>query len=173
MTAIRRDTHLECSELDEGGDGVVQVFDIRYPSGRKMSLVHVYDQLRQEGGVRSQGRLAQTARWSEIMEQEKILLGGDWNAHSDRWDPQCPPKRDAIFLENHMDEYDLIDVTDGEERHSNTRNGETSGSLNDFFITKDSMADRLETSTDLTTTSDHAIVSAQLRWDEGEGVEVS
>jgi len=72
-----------------------------------------------------------------------------------------------------MDEYDLIDVTDGEETHSNPRNGETSGSLIDFFITKASMADRLETSTDLTTTSDHAIVCAHLRWDEGEGVKVS
>jgi len=96
----------------------------------------VYDQLRQEGGVRSQGRPAQTARCEEIMEQEKILLGGDWNAHSDRWDPQCPPKRDASFLENLMDEYNLIDVTDREETHTKTRNGETSGSLIDFFITK-------------------------------------
>jgi len=173
MTAIRRDTHLEFSEVDKGGDGDVHVFDIRYPSGRKMRLVNVYDQRKQEGGVRSQGRPAQTARWSEIMEQEKILLGGDWNAHSDRWDPQCPPKRDANFLENLMDEYNLIDVTDGEETHSNTRNGETSGSLIDFFITKASMADRLETSTDLATTSDHAIVCAQLRWDEGEGAKVS
>jgi len=161
MTAIRRDMHLEFSEVDKGGDGDVQVFDIRYPSGRKMRLVNVYDQLRQEGGVRSQGRPAQTARWREIMEQDKILLGGDWNAHSDRWDPQCPPKRDANFLENLVDEYDLIDVTDGEETHSNTRNGKTSGSLIDFFITKASMADRLETSMDLTTTSDHAIVCAQ------------
>jgi len=70
--------------VDKGGDGDVQVFDIKYPSGRKMRLVNVYDQLRQEGGVRSQGRPAQRGRWSEIMEQEKILLGGDWNAHSDR-----------------------------------------------------------------------------------------
>jgi len=173
MTAIRRDTHLEFLEVDQGGDGDVQVFDIRYPLGRKMRLVNLYDQLRQEGGVRSQGRPAQTARWREILEQEKILLGGDWNAHSDRWDPQCPPKRDATFLENLMDEYHLIDVTDGEETHSNTRNGETSGSLIDFFITKVSMADRLEISTDLANTSDHAIVCAQLRWDEGEGVKVS
>jgi len=77
MTAIRRDTHLEFSEVDMGGDGDVQVFDIKYPSGRKMRLVNVYDQLRQEGGLRSQGRLAQMARWSEIMEQENILLRGD------------------------------------------------------------------------------------------------
>jgi len=91
-TAIRKSTHLEFSEVDKGGDGDVQVFDIRYPSGRKIRLVNVYDQLRQERGVRSQGRLAQRARWREIMQQEKILLGGDWNAHSDRCDPQCPSK---------------------------------------------------------------------------------
>jgi len=72
-----------------------------------------------------------------------------------------------------MDEYELIDVTDGEETHTNTRNGETSGSLIDFFITKASMADRLEMSTDSATTSDHAIVCAKLRWDKREGAEVS
>ena len=136
MTAIRRDTHLKFSEVDKGGDGDVQVFDIHYPTGRKMRLVNVYDQLRQEGGMRSQGRLAQTARWNEIMEQEKILLGGDWNAHSNRWDPQCPPKQDANFVENLMDEYNLIDVTDGEETHTYTRNCETSGSVINFVITK-------------------------------------
>jgi len=149
------------------------VFDIRYPSGRKMGLVNVYDQLRQEGGLRSQGRPAQTARWREIMEQEKILLGGDWNTHSDRWDPMCPPKRDANFLEYFMDQYDLIDVMDGEETHTNMRNGEISGSLIDFSISKALMADRLETSTDLATTSDHTSVCAQSRWDEGERVKVS
>ena len=36
MTVLRRDTHLEFSEVDIGGDGDVQVFDIKYPSGRKM-----------------------------------------------------------------------------------------------------------------------------------------
>jgi len=77
MTAIRRDTHLEFLDMDEGGDGDVQVFHIQHPSGRKMGLVNLYDQLRREGGVRSPGRLAQTARWNEIMEQEEILLGRD------------------------------------------------------------------------------------------------
>jgi len=62
MTTIRRDTPLEFSEVDMGGDGDVQVFDIKYPSGREMRLVNVYDQLRQVGGVSSQGRPAQTAR---------------------------------------------------------------------------------------------------------------
>jgi len=46
MTAIRRDMHLEFSEVAKGGDGDVQVFDIKYLSGRKMRLVNVYDQLR-------------------------------------------------------------------------------------------------------------------------------
>ena len=138
-----------------------------------MRLVNVYDQLRQVEGVRSHGRPARTARWSEIMGWDKILLGGDWNAHSDRWDPECPPKRDEVFLTNLMDEYDLTDVTDGEATHTSMRNGEISRSLIDFFITKAGMADNLEISTDLATTSDHAIVCAHLRWDEGEGAKVS
>jgi len=95
------------------------------------------------------------------MEQEKILLGGDWNAHSVRWDPQCPPKQNATFLENLIDEYKLVDITHGEETNTNTRNSETLGSLIAIYITKASMADRIETSTDLATTLDHAIVCAQ------------
>jgi len=100
-------------------------------------------------------------------------LGGDWNAHSDRWDPECSPKRNEVFLKNLMDEYELTDVTDGEATYTSMRNGEISRSLTDFFITKARMANSLEIATDLPTTSDHAIVSAHLRWDKGEGVRVS
>jgi len=156
-----------------GGDGDVQVFDIQYPSEKEMRLVNVYDQLRQVEGVRSQGRPAQTARWAEIMGRNTILLRGDWNAHSDRWDPECPPKTDEVFLTNFMDTYELTDVTDGEATHTSTRNSKTSKSLIDFFIMKAAMANSLEIAIDLATTSDHAIVCAHLRWDEGEGVKVS
>jgi hypothetical protein len=141
MTAIGRDTHLEFTEGEMQGKGDVLVFDIRYLAGRKMRLVNVYDQLRQRGGVRSQGRPAQTARWRGILGQEKILVGGDWNAHSDRWDPKCPPKRDTTFLENLMDEFDMIDVTDREATHVSEREGELSRSLIDFFKTKTTMVD--------------------------------
>jgi len=126
------------------------------------SLTHVYDQLRQVERVRSKGRPAQTARWTEIIRQDKILLGGDWNANSDRWDPECPPKRYEVFQMNLMDEYDSTDVTDGEATHTSLRNGEISISLIDFFITKAAMADKMEISTDLATTLDHAIVCAHL-----------
>jgi hypothetical protein len=85
-------------------------------------------------GVRSQGRLVQTARWTEIMGRNKILSRGDRNAHSDRWDSECPPKQDEVFLTNLMDEYDLMDVTDGEATHMSMRNGEISRSQIDFFI---------------------------------------
>jgi hypothetical protein len=53
------------------------------------------------------------------------------------------------------------------------RNGETSGSRIDFFITKASMADNLEIPTDLATTFDPAIVCAHIRWDQEEGAKVS
>jgi len=61
-----------------------------------------------------------------------------------------------------MDESDMIDVTEGESTHVSNRCGEVSHSLTDFFILKVVMADRLETATNLQTSSDHAIVCAQL-----------
>jgi len=173
MTAMRRDTHLEFSEVDMEGDGDVQEFDIKYPSGKELRLVNVYDQLRQVEGVRSQGRSAQTAKWREIMGRNRILVGGDRNAHSNRWDLDCPPKRDDVFLTNLLDQYKLTEVTDGEATITTERKGEISKSLIDFFITKDRMANNIEIATNLATTSDHAIVCAQLKWDKGDGVKVS
>jgi hypothetical protein len=73
MTAIRRDTCLEFTEVERGGEGDVQVFDVECTLGRTMRMVNFYDQLRQVEGVRSQGRPAQTARWDEIMRARKIL----------------------------------------------------------------------------------------------------
>jgi len=61
-----------------------------------------------------------------------------------------------------MDENELTEVTDAEVTHVCTRNGEVSTSLIDFFLKKAEMAEGLEISTDLTTTSDHAVVRAQL-----------
>jgi hypothetical protein len=77
MTGIWRDMLLQFSEVDFGGDGDIQVFDKKYPSGKEIRLVNLYNQLRQVEGVRSPGRLAQTARWREIMGRNRILLGGD------------------------------------------------------------------------------------------------
>jgi len=61
-----------------------------------------------------------------------------------------------------MDEDHLVGVTDGEETYMGTRNGETWGSLIDFFISRASMADRLQTAIDLATTSDQAVVCTHL-----------
>jgi len=138
-----------------------------------MRLVNVYHQLRQQEGVSSQGSPAQETRWKEIIGLEKIILGGDLNAHSDRWDPPCQPKRGSTFWKNHMDEYDLVDVIDGEPTHMTNRKGETWESRIDLFRTKASMAARLETATDSVSTSDHAIECAQLGLKEWEGAKVS
>jgi len=48
MTRIRNDAHLEFSDVALGGAVNAQVVDVEYPLGRKMSVVNVYDQLRQK-----------------------------------------------------------------------------------------------------------------------------
>jgi hypothetical protein len=45
ITTMGRDIHLEFTEVEIGGERDIQVFDVVYPSGRKMRLVNVYDQL--------------------------------------------------------------------------------------------------------------------------------
>lgn len=96
------------------------------------------------------------------MGHARILLGGDWNAHSDRCDPQYQPTGGAGFFKNLMDEYDSTDVTYGVATHMNLRNVKTLESLIDVFMTKALMANQKDICTDLPTTLDHAIVSAHL-----------
>ena len=86
----------------------------------------------------------QTEKLREIVCQEKILLGGDWNTYSNGWNPQCPPRRDVKFLDNPMDKYKLVDVTDRVATNSNMSKGETSTFPIDFFVMKASMADQWE-----------------------------
>jgi len=43
MSRIRKDTHMDVSELVMGGEGDIQVFNIKYLLGRKLRLVNVYD----------------------------------------------------------------------------------------------------------------------------------
>ena len=87
--------------------------------------------------MRSQRRLAQTAKWEHIIGLNKILDGGDWNAHSDRWDPRCRPRRDYDFVETVMDEQVLINDTDQEPTDTCMRNSEIMESRIDCFVIKD------------------------------------
>jgi len=107
------------------------------------------------------------------MEWDRILLGGDWNAHGDRWEPQCPQKIDTSLLETLMDEYELVDHMDRELTHTNMADGETAESLINFFITKATLTNRLEIPIAFETTSDQAIVFTLLKWDHKKGVKDS
>lgn len=92
------------------------------------------------------------------MEQEMRNLGGDWNDTWDRQNPLYPPKRNEVILVNLKNDYTLIEVTDVEAILLNMRNDATSKSIINYFIMKISRADRMESSPDLATTSDHVIV---------------
>jgi len=72
-----------------------------------------------------------------------------------------------------MDVYNFTDVADGQAIQTNARHGEVSRSLIDLIKIKPQMADISEISTDDATTSDHGMVCAHIRWDEGEGAKVS
>jgi hypothetical protein len=50
ITRIRSNTQLEFTEVEMVGEGHIPIIAVNYPFKRKMGLVIVYDQLRQEGG---------------------------------------------------------------------------------------------------------------------------
>jgi hypothetical protein len=63
-------------------------------------------------GQAGEGRPAHHANWTEILGEDTIIAG-DFNAHSPRWNPHDPPRRNHHFLEELMDDYGLIVKNDG------------------------------------------------------------
>jgi len=63
--------------FDKRGERDIQVFEVKNPFGKIVRFVNIYNQRTQVGGEQSQGRPVHTARWKEIIEQDKILLEGD------------------------------------------------------------------------------------------------
>jgi endonuclease/exonuclease/phosphatase family metal-dependent hydrolase len=74
--------------------GDIMVLDITTDTGRKIRVVNVYDQ--QEKGRNTATRPAQMVNWNNIM-NDKTIVSGDFNSHSQRWDPNCRCERDATF----------------------------------------------------------------------------
>jgi hypothetical protein len=114
--ARRVDSEWTCSTEDrlaEGMEGNVQVLSIgkRGYVGREVRIVNVYDQNRTPD---DHERPARHADWDAILADAEVILAGDFNAHSPRWNPYYPNRRECHeFLEHPVDEYSLVVNNDG------------------------------------------------------------
>jgi hypothetical protein len=115
--------------LTKGSTGDVQVLSVgrRNQKGRVLRIANVYSA--KVFGERGGDRPAHLANWPEILSEDTVLAG-DFNAHSPRWNPHNPPRRNHHFLEELMDDYDLIVQNDG----TATRHPDRHGNSDDEYL---------------------------------------
>ena len=82
----------------------VQVVEV-VPQGKDAIIIaNVYDQ-----GVGSEAvRPAQQAAWSKITRHRRVIIAGDMNAHSKRWNPRATRPRNHTFGERLIEEENLF-----------------------------------------------------------------
>jgi endonuclease/exonuclease/phosphatase family metal-dependent hydrolase len=114
--AVRKGSGLavdERTDLSKGGNDDVIVTDVRRRGEKVTRIVNIYDQK----DTQSRERPARKLRWQRIIRQGCTVLAGDLNAHSKRWDPRCTEQRDAVFLEDILDENGLEIGNDDRATH--------------------------------------------------------
>jgi endonuclease/exonuclease/phosphatase family metal-dependent hydrolase len=92
MVGVRIDGRLRVkyrSDLGQHSMGDLMVLDVTTETGRKIRVVNLYDQ--QEKGRNTATRPARMVNWNNIMNDNAIVCG-DFNSHSQRWDPNCHRK---------------------------------------------------------------------------------
>ena len=87
-------------------EGDVQVLDVTMADGEKIRIVNVYDQAR-SNKKKDYIRPCQLADWTAIKLVEKLIIAGDINAHSQRWNPRCKTKRNHIFWEEMLEDMEI------------------------------------------------------------------
>ena len=99
----------------EEAEGDVQVISATRRNGKGIPFraVNAYFQsvLGRGGGPRP----ARRAQWDFLLEETSTLpcvIGGDFNAHSPRWNNRCRIRQNATFLEDLIDQYTLSILND-------------------------------------------------------------
>jgi len=106
-TAINKATGCKVTELRGPTNectNCIQVLEVTREGREKVVLVNVYDQRPQEG----QKRLVQQADWEAIMAGGRVVVAGDMNTYSQKWNPKATRRRNATFWEDLIEKYELV-----------------------------------------------------------------
>jgi len=106
-TAINKAAGCKVTEIRGPTDecvNCIQVLEVTREGREKVVLVNVYDQRPQVG----QKRLAQQADWEAIMAGGRVVIAGDMNAHSQKWNPRATKRRNATFWEDLIEKHELV-----------------------------------------------------------------
>ena len=83
----------ERKDSSRGANDDVIVTDVRRSGEKITRIVNIYDQRDTPSGE----TLARKLSWQRVNRQGGMVLAGDFNAHSCRWDPRCRVQWNATF----------------------------------------------------------------------------
>jgi len=136
-------------------------------------IVNIYDQRTREAGDRPARRLS----WQKIIRQGGggTVLAGDFNAHSQPWDPRCIERRDAAYWEDIINEHGLVIGNDDQPTYHWTRNESEGESIIDLTLVNRPFVKWTMLDGSHVTGSDHEIIQwevAMEKQQEAEGTHV-
>ena len=100
--------------LARGSNGDVQILELRDVSGELMvRIANIY--AAPVFGSGSTDRPCEEMDWTEVLDDQVGVVGGDFNSHSSRWDPREERQRGrgADWTLNVIDQIDLRVINDG------------------------------------------------------------
>jgi hypothetical protein len=120
----------ERTDLKKCGNDDVIVTDVRRRGEKVTRIFNIYDQK----DTQSRESPARKLRWQRIFLQGCTVLGGDFNAHSKRWNPRCTKQRDAVFWEDVIDEKVLEIGNDDQALHCRKREDLEGNPIKDLIL---------------------------------------
>ena len=147
------------------GDDVIVVDIIR--KGEKMIwVVIMYDQRTRETGDRPERRL----NWQKIIKQGGggTVLTGDFYAYSQRWDPRCTERIEAVYWEGIIDEHGLVIGNQDRPTHHWMRNQSEGKSIIDLTLANQPFGKWTILVGSHATGSDHKIIAWEVEMEKLE-----
>jgi hypothetical protein len=156
----------ERTNLSKNALGDIIVFDIKRRGDKMTRIVNIYDQKEAETGERPARRL----NWQRIIRLGGggTVLAGDFNAHSQCWDPRCTERRDAMYWEEIIHEHRLAIGNDDRPAHYWTKYDSMGESVIDLTLANRPFGKWMILDGTHATASDHQIIQWELEMETQE-----
>jgi hypothetical protein len=122
----------ERTDLNRGANDDVIATDVRKRGEQVTRMVNIFDRKDARSGERE--ILVRKLHWQRVIRHGGTVLAGDFNGHSQRWDPRCQVQQDAVFWDELSDKNGLEIGNDGRPTRHWTREDQEGESVIDLTL---------------------------------------